>query len=363
MRAIFFADDEATRPRWRSADRDFLAALRRPEQAIGGPLVDAMLLWGAPLLALFAILLLSIAATLLPRWAGAPIANAVIAGVGMTTYAHLIAVVPRAYLNRDVFRAHRQRLIVAPLLVVAALAASPFLLASGLVLAVFWDVHHSAMQTFGLGRIYDMKAGNDPHALRRIDLLLNAALYIGPAAAGGSMIVHFHSFAGFDAIGWHVLARTPNAVAGLAGAIRIGAMLLWGLTVATALVAYRRAGIAGYRLSAHKVALLLSTATVSILAWGFTPPFIAFAIVNLFHAMQYFAIVWLKEGGRVSALAPRAGRLALPLLLAACAGFGFLYWLAIHGGGIRIVLAPFVAISLLHFWYDAFIWSVRRRLV
>ena len=143
----------------------------------------------------------------------------------------------------------------------------------------------------------------------------------------------------------------------------MGAMLLWVLTVATALVAYERARVAGYRLSAHKLALLLSTAIVSITAWVFSPPAMAFAIVNLFHVMQYFAIVWLKEGGRINALAPRAGRSTLPLLLAACAGFGFLYWLAAHGGSMRLIIAPFVAVSLLHFWYDAFVWSVRRRLV
>ena len=118
----------------------------------------------------------------------------------------------------------------------------------------------------------------------------------------------------------------------------------------------------GYRLPAHKAALLLSTGGVSIAAWGFAPPFMAFAIVNLFHAMQYFAIVWLKEGGRIGErlrLAPRR-RIAFPIFFALCALFGVAYFAA---NSFKIVLAPFIACSLLHFWYDSFVWSVRKKQV
>lgn len=341
---------------------EFLAELRRRDRAIGGPLLDALLFWGAPPLALLATLSVALTATALPHQAGAVLVGAMVAGVGMLTYAHLIAVVPRAYLNRDVFAANRLRLTLVPVLLVGAFVASPALLAAGLVLAVFWDVHHTAMQNFGLGRIYDMKAGNDPLALRRVDLLLNAALYIGPAAAGASMIAHFRSFATFDQVGWHLLATVPGSVEGAGPMIRIVALLLWGGVVAAALLAYAAAARRGYRLPAHKRMLLLSTAAVSILAWDFTPPFVAFATVNLFHAVQYFAIVWLKEGGRVAARVPASTRLALPLFLGGCALFGACYWLAARGG-LHALMAPFVACSLLHFWYDAFIWSVRRRQV
>jgi hypothetical protein len=114
---------------------------------------------------------------------------------------------------------------------------------------------------------------------------------------------------------------------------------------------------------AHKAALLGATGAVSVLAWGLAPPFVAFAIINLFHAVQYFALVWLKEGERVSAalgrLAPTR-RLALPVFLLLCGGFGVIYaavepksWL----------IAPFLACSLLHFWFDSFVWSVRKKQV
>jgi hypothetical protein len=113
---------------------------------------------------------------------------------------------------------------------------------------------------------------------------------------------------------------------------------------------------------AHKAALLLSTGAVSIAAWGFMPPFMAFATVNLFHALQYFAIVWLKEGSRIGARLrlEGGGRLALWIFLGLCGAFGLAYFAA---QSFQLFLAPFIACSLLHFWYDGFVWSVRRKQV
>ena len=342
------------------------AGLRRADLSIAGPRVDALVFWGAPLLSLGAVVATLLAAGLLPQAAGRGLTDALVAGLAILTYAHLIAVAPRAYLNRDVLAAHTARLTIVPLLVLALLLASPVALAAGLVLAVFWDVHHSAMQTFGLGRIYDMKAGNDPHALRRVDLLLNSALYIGPIAAGASMVVHFESFDSFKSVGWTTLTTVPTVALHAARWVQMAGVIAWIAVVGAALVAYHRAGAAGYRLSPHKQALLLSTAITSILAWGLAPPALAFLTVNLFHAVQYFALVWLKEGGRMRALVPaRRAAWALPLFVGACVGFGVLYWhfheIGLAGAGAW--LAPFVACSLLHFWYDGFVWSVRRKLV
>lgn len=342
-----------------------LAGLARRDRAIASPLLDALFFWGAPPLALALILLVGRGAAALPHAAGEVVTNGTIALMAIITYAHLIAVAPRAYLNRDVFGTHRARLTIVPVALVAAMIVSPVALAIGAVLAFFWDVHHSAMQTFGLGRIYDMKAGNDPRALRRVDLWLNAALYIGPIAAGASMIAHLHALDRFDSIGWHLLTQVPDLAGQAGAAIRAMAIAAWLTAVGAAMVAYARAARAGYRISAHKQALLLGTAATSILAWGYAPPLIAFMTVNLFHAVQYFALVWLKEGGRMQAATPRLGRWTLPAFLLACLGFGAAYWWVAEGGALNAGawLAPFIACSLLHFWYDAFVWSVRRRQV
>ncbi len=331
-------------------------------RAIGGARFDALCFWGAPLLAALVVWLWASVALALPAAAGQASIALLVGAVGTLTFAHLIAVVPRAYFNREVFAANRGKLTIVPVVLIAALILSPALLVLGTLLVVFWDVHHTAMQNFGLGRIYDMKAGNDARALRRTDLMLNWALYVGPIAAGAALLSHFTGFGPLRTINLETLAAAPGLVQTHSALIRDLAIAGWIGAVGAAALAYRAEMRRGYRMPAHKAALILTTAGVSIAAWGFAPPFMAFAIVNLFHAIQYFAIVWLKEGPRIREklrLAPGA-RIALPAFLALCGAFGLAYLAA---NSFKLFLAPFIACSLLHFWYDSFVWSVRKKQV
>src|ERR1044071_4160329 len=149
------------------AVRSFLTGgLADPARSIGGPRFDAIFFWGAPLLAAFLVWAGLLAALALPPAFGQPAVSLLVYAVAVLTFAHLVAVVPRAYLNRQVFDDNRTRLVAVPILLVAGLLVSPALLVCAAVLTVFWDVHHSAMQTFGIGRIYDMKSGNGPNDLR-----------------------------------------------------------------------------------------------------------------------------------------------------------------------------------------------------
>ncbi len=333
---------------------------------IGSPRFDAFLLWGCPLAATVFVWLWLAGASLLPDPARHSAVALLALGVVVLTFAHLIAVVPRAYLNREVFEANRQRLTVVPLLLIAALTLSPTLLVIGAVLAVFWDVHHSAMQTFGLARIYDMKAGNGPLELRRTDLRLNWALYVGPIAAGASLAEHLASLDALAPFGWANLAALPSVAHSHALFVRETAIIAWLAIVGWAAIDYRAAMARGYRLPVTKAAAIASAGMVSIAAWGFTNPVAAFAIINLFHAVQYFALVWLKEGKRIHAGTAKIGgdrlrrRASLAVFLALCLGFGIAYQ---YGQGVRWLGGLFVACSLLHFWYDSFVWSVRKKQV
>jgi hypothetical protein len=337
--------------------------LADPKGAIGGPLFDALLLWGCPLASALFVWLWIGGAALLPAAAHDNVIAALTVGVSVLTFAHLIAVAPRAYLNREVFESNRFRLTIVPVLLIAALTLSPTLLVIGGVLAVFWDVHHSAMQTFGLGRIYDMKAGNGALVLRRTDLRLNWALYVGPIAAGWSLMDHLVSLEGLDAIGWTTIATLPSVAQSHLTGIAEVAVAAWCAILAWAAWDYRAAWREGYRLPVQKAALLGATGFVSIAAWGLATPVVAFAIINLFHAVQYFALVWLKEGGRMKAASGRIGALrrgALALFLVLCAAFGLAYQ---YGRDWRWFAGTFIACSLLHFWYDSFVWSVRKQQV
>ena len=339
-------------------------ALADPAHAILGPRRDALFFWGAPLLAFLLIQAwLRGWDALAPQAAAAPMVIGLFGAVSVLTWAHLIAVVPRAYLNREVFSAYRTRLTAVPVVLIALLLLSPTALILASVLAVFWDVHHSAMQNFGFARIYDMKAGNPPHQLRATDLRLNWALYVGPIAAGAALAPHMDHFLKFDGTAFHALTTLPGVLAGENHVIRLAAISLYGVVIGRAAIDYHRASRAGYRLPAHKLATLLVTGAVSILAWGFSPPLVALATVNLYHAVQYFALVWTKEGGRMTGLLGRGNRHRAALLFFAGSAIFGLGYAAAATGSVRWLVAPFIACSLLHFWYDGFVWSVRKRQV
>jgi hypothetical protein len=340
--------------------------LSDPKLSIINPRADALLLWGSPVIALvFAWAWMRIAG-MLPSAEGDHMVGALVALVAILTYAHLVAVVPRAYLNREVFNTHRGRLTIGPLVLISTMLISTPVFVACLIAAIMWDVHHSAMQTFGLGRIYDMKAGNDGNVLRRTDMLLNGAMYIGPLAAGAALVAQFHPFQPIGDYGWRALTQVPGVVAGWAGTIRIIAITASLAIVALATVNYARAMRDGsYKLPQHKAVLIATTGTVSLCMWLFTPPFLAYVISNIFHAMQYFAIVWLKEGRRIAGFGRggerEASTLAFVTFFAICFAFGIVYWA--ESGPYRLILAPFIACSLLHFWFDGFVWSVRRKQV
>jgi hypothetical protein len=189
------------------------------------------------------------------------------------------------------------------------------------------------MQTFGLGRLYDMRAGNNPHKLRRLDMILNTILYAGPIVGGATLMEHVDDFEKFKNVG--------------------------ALFLIYYIYCYWRAAQDGYQISAQKVVLLVSTGICSLVAWGFNPFGEAFFIMNVFHAVQYFAIIWWAERGtilRVFHLGPDGWgkRTAIFAFIASAMAYGA--WDTIVSETSAMVL--FVAI--LHFWCDSFIWSVRR---
>ena len=89
----------------------------------------------------------------------------------------------------------------------------------------------------------------------------------------------------------------------------------------------------GYRYPLPKIALIASTLFCSIFAWGFRSFGDAFFVVNLYHAVQYFAFVWATEkrqaGSVVHAMTSNVGLWAAfslflipPLLLGSWFEFG-----------------------------------------
>ena len=299
-----------------------------------------------------------------PFWVGSRRTTWVALGLGTVVHAHLVAVVARSHLNAEVFARHRARFVLLPAALFVAMLVSDAvaIVATGLI--VVWDVYHSALQTFGLARLYDRLGGNDPHAGRRLDLGLNLLLYVGPIVAGASLLAHVEKLGSLADVGLLFFAEAPAHLAShqpwLLGAIGAAtALYLVGYVVG-----YVRLWRRGHRVSFPKVFLLAATGLCSVWVWGTNPWGMAFFIMNLFHAVQYLALVWWSERGRL--------RRRLRLDQARLGGLAtlavFLVITTAYGLGAEVVTEEQRAlwclvqvVSLMHFFYDGFIWSVRQR--
>ncbi len=343
------------------------AAPRRGKGFIVAPLYDAVFFIGAPLLALALGLLL----------AGSPFdrdsalfdhdKSILDFGIGVFIFAHLVIVVFRSHLNPKIFRLYPWRFTLIPLALFLAMGLSTWVLVACSVLATFWDVYHSGAQTFGLSRIYDARAGNPPEPGRRLDWILNLLLYAGPIAAGATLMDHVEDFHEFEEVGAVFFTQIPAYTQSKAHILTWAVIALGLPFLAYYLFAYWRLSRQGYQVSPQKIALLVSTAICSIYAWGFNPFGMAFFIMNFFHALQYFAIVWWSEKGNIGRCFGFEGRrwggaVALALILGVGLGYGVLAEQT-DADGSTWLFSLFLLVSLMHFWYDGFIWSVARKQV
>jgi hypothetical protein len=334
---------------------------------IAGPGYDRAFFIFSPLLAL------GIAVFAFQGWA---VETRTIGGVTRThigffiatwTYAHLIAVVFRSHLNPGVFRLHPARFLLVPVVVAAFMSLSNWALICGVVLAVYWDIYHTSAQNFGFCRIYDSRLGNPADAGRQLDFWLNHFLYIGPILAGPSLGFTLSTLNSFTAVEWKQPALVARDLVAMQSVITTLVIAGGAAYLAFYVYSYRKLTRNGYRISQQKLALLVSTGIASIGAWGFMRPIEAMFVSNFFHGLQYFAIVWWSEGKHVTGKLLENRTLALAVYLGSIFVFGFLY--VLYGvnipleGGLRAAGAVFLTVSLMHFWYDGFIWSVRSRQV
>lgn len=331
------------------------------------PLYDCLLFIGAPLLGL---------GIALAVMGGAPLAmeKATVLGtdeawisifIAVWTYAHLCAVLFRSHLNREIYGRFRIRFTVVPLALFIGFMVSDLLLVGAVVLAVFWDVYHTAMQNFGFCRIYDARHNADYSArARRLDILVNQLIYVAPIVGGLSFAIHLTSLNKFQGFGWTL----PSEIGAFLVFIqpRLIPLLVVGgsLFLAYYVFAYWRMSQAGYRVSRQKVALLFSVGITSVWAWGFLPPFYAFFVSNFYHGLQYFGIVWAIENRNIRRASRldrvpygKLGAFVVFCLLLVVSGYAY----KLYGNdALRLGAAFFTVITLMHFWYDSFVWQAHK---
>lgn len=332
---------------------------------IVGPAYDWAFFLGSPVLALG--LGIALSGT---RWADEPFrwsgqwVTLTTLCLGVLIQAHLVLVLVRSHGNRGVLRQHPYRFSLVPGLVLMGMLVSPLVAVCCSVLATFWDVYHSGAQTFGFGRIYDAKRGNDPHEGRWLDFAVNQLLYAGPIVAGATMMDHFEDFMEFEAVHVAFFTRVPALMEGHHALVARGVLVAGAVLLAYYVIASVRMARRGRAVAWQKVWLYASTGAVSVYTWGWNSWGEAFLIMNVFHAVQYFGIVWATEHGNLRRLlrlerVPGGRVLTWWLMVGAAVGYGVAVEAWATGRSITWWSVTIV-VSLMHFWYDGFVWSVRK---
>ncbi len=88
--------------------------------------------------------------------------------------------------------------------------------------------------------------------------------------------------------------------------------------------------------------------------------------MNFFHAFQYFAIVWWTEKENMAAtlrLGRRAWTKAIVLVIFVGGAFAYGLWAKVNEDENDLAFSIVITIAIMHFWYDGFIWSVRKKQV
>jgi hypothetical protein len=330
---------------------------------IVGRTYDWLFFLGAPMLALSLGILVSGSASLTAdTWLlGGEDDTLIGFFIGTVIHAHLVAVFFRSHANPSIRKLYPIRFFIVPVILWLGIVVSPWVAAASTVVATFWDVWHSGAQTFGFARIYERNNGTPPELGRKLDFWLQQILYAGPILAGATLMDHVASFDSFERVGDVFFTAVPAHVEGNARYLTYGVLAVGTILVLAYVVTYWQLAKRGdWKPPWLKLWLVGSTGFVSIYTWGFNSWGQAFLIMNLFHGVQYLALVWAMEGKRIAGLM-RLGRhpyVALAIVLGSTLAYGL--GVQALDTDLTTLWAITMVVSLMHFWYDAFVWSVRR---
>lgn len=332
---------------------------RVPSRWIISPQVDLALIIGAPLAIVPMVLWL-----VRSHFSEEQISLAV---VSFATIGHHLPGFLRAYGDRALFARFRGRFLLVPPMVLAAALAFAWRDFHGLSLVLLmWATWHVLMQTYGFMRIYDLKRGCN----NRLDLWLDFALCLTMFSAG--MVFSEARILAVVETMW----RTGVPITGPEWLVA----LRWIVGIATfvVLAAYvARQGMLFLQGHSPSPAKLLLVASTGWIYW-FTGTLavdmlVGVAMFEIFHAIQYDTVVWaynrrLEErsrgilGGVRWLFVDRWSSIAM--YVGAILAFGMLRFFSdaiTDPLAHKLLFAALAASTLLHFYFDGFIWKVSER--
>jgi hypothetical protein len=279
----------------------------------------------------------------------------------------------RAYGDRDLFRRFRARFIIAPLLLLAvAIPVAQYHLHTLTLVILIWGCWHGLMQLYGFARIYDAKVGCISATTAYWDWLLCACWFATAQVFSNSKMADFLDL--FYISGGPLIAPDyVHAFRWVSLAISLGVLI--GFLTNYALQTYRAR--TENRPAPNSIKLLLLANGIGF--WWFAMVFVENAILGvalfeIFHDVQYLAIVWLYNCRRVNATPDLGkfmkflfrrgpGMLALYVGLVFAYGiYGFAHNRSTHDDAVQRTLMGLIwASTILHYYYDGFIWKVREK--
>lgn len=331
------------------------AASARPRVWIFGPAADLLLLVATPVLILPAGLLASGRET-------AYTVGLLVAGFG--ALGHHLPGMLRAYGDRALFRRYRARFLFGPAVFLAAALGFGLGGLNGVSLVVLvWGIWHGALQVYGFLRIYDARAGDRSRLTARMDLLMCLGWF-------GFGVLHSPGRLGELLELWYALGAPLLDPAWFSGFRTVWDFALYALTAGFLYRSLR--GLAAGR-GPHPVKLLAALFSFGFWWWcSVQVPYavLGVALFEVFHDVQYLSIVWAFNRRRAAAADAGAftrvlfggGRSMIFVYVGLVLGYGLFRFLPEAGvseQAQRLVLSLVAASTMLHFYFDGFIWKIR----
>ena len=336
------------------------AALTPPRAKLWilSPTWDLLLFVATPLLILPSIFLAR------TRWAPEEI-YLFVASFGAVGH-HLPGMI-RAYGDRDLFARFKTRFIVAPLFLIATCCLFTLRDMSGIVLVVYmWGVWHGLMQTYGFLRIYDSKVGSFAQLTSRLDHWMCLAWF------GGAVILS--PTRSHNVLTAFYKAGGPLIPASAIEGLRIFAVA--ALVVVNVLFVFHAVRMWRRGSPPSPVKLLLMATSFGF--WWYANVMVehllvGIALFEIFHDVQYLSIVWMFNQKRTQGEG-NLTRFVRFLFQRSSALVGVYVGLVFAYGSMNYVaqglpvetlkqalVGLLLASTLLHFYYDGFIWKVREK--
>jgi tetratricopeptide (TPR) repeat protein len=275
----------------------------------------------------------------------------------------------RAYADRELFERFKWRFLLAPVFLLTICVLFELEKLRGLeVLLLLWGVWHGLAQVYGFARIYDAKAGSVTPLAARLDWCMCVAWF-------GAGMLHSHGriallLDSFYQSGGRLLPASGIRLFQIAW--DIFTLVITFLFLTNTLTQWRR----DQPWSPAKLGMM----AVSFAFWwyamvGISNVVIGIALFEVFHDVQYLAIVWIYNRRRVDKarqvgpfmrfLFRRNGTM-IGLYIGLVFAYGSVKLLAdrVDRETVQRLLFGFVTAStFLHFYFDGFIWKVRERSV